>query len=171
MQTLHPVIISRRLRPQGEQARNMIMSVIESQAGIRYRELARKTKMVHGTLTHHTKILLRQKRIRARRDNGSTWFFPDSYDEGLCNAIASASHPTTMAFMALLLRQECNYAQIKNTIMKSSSTVSGHLKRLISVGLVARRKVERIWVYSMIDADKAIMIMNNRRYASWQERN
>lgn len=169
MQTLYtPTILSRRLRPQGEEARNTIMSVIQCHAGIRYSELARKTKMAHGTLSHHTKILRRQKRIRVRRDKRSTWFFPESYDEELCNAIASASHPTTMAVLALLLSQECNYEQIKSTIMKSSSTVSEHLKRLLSAGLVARRKADRISFYRIADADKAIMIMNNRRYVSWQ---
>ena len=171
MQTLcPPTILSRRLRPQGEEARNMIMSIIQSHAGIRYRELARNTKMAHGTLSHHVKMLQRQKRIRVRRDKGTTWFFPESYDEELCNAIASTRHPTTMTVMALLLRQECTYAQIKSTIMKSSSTVSEHLKRLLSVGLVARRRVDRISVYSITDVDKAIMIIN-RKYGSWLFRN
>jgi DNA-binding transcriptional ArsR family regulator len=169
LQSLYtPTIVSRRLRPRGEEEINMIMSVIESHAGIRYSELARKTKMAHGTLSHHIKMLLRQKKIRVRRDKQSTWFFPDSYDEELCNAVASASHPTTMAVMALLLRQECNFKQIENIIMKSSSTVSEHLKRLLSVGLVARRRVDRISIYRIADADKAMMIMNNRRYGSWQ---
>jgi len=159
--------ISRRLRPQGEEARNIIMSVIQSCAGIRYSELARKTSLAHGALSHHIKMLQRQRRIRVRRDRGSTRFFPESYDDGLCNAIASASHPTTVAIMALLIRHKCNYRQIKSTIMKSGSTVCEHLKRLHSAGLVSRKRTDRILVYGITDADKAIMIMH-RRYGNWQ---
>jgi predicted transcriptional regulator len=158
---------SRRLRPHGEEARSKIMSVIQCYAGIRYSELARKTNLAHGTLSHHIKMLQRQRRIRVRKNGSSTRLFPESYDDGLCNAIASADHPTTIAIMALLLGHECSYEQIKNTVMKSGSTICEHLKRLHSAGLISRRRVDRVSVYGIRDADKAIMIVN-RRYGNWQ---
>lgn len=162
MQILHSTL-SRRLRLQGEERRKRIVSLVQSCAGIRYSELVWKTNLAHGTLSHHIKILERQKRIRVRRDNGSTRFFPDSCDDGLCNAISSASHTTTMTIMALLLRRECSYGQIKNMVRRSGSTVCEHLKRLLSAGLVSRRRVDSIWVYGVTDVNRAIMIMNTRR--------
>jgi predicted transcriptional regulator len=164
--------VSRRLRPQGEETRYRIVCLMQSHAGIRYSQLSRKTGLAHGTLSHHIKILERQKRIVVRRDSGSTRLFPESYDNELGDALSSVSHPTTMAILTLLLRHKCNYSQVKKTIMKSGSTVCKHLKRLLSVGLVSRRKIGRIWVYGITDPDKAIMIMiMNRRYRECQGTN
>jgi predicted transcriptional regulator len=132
---------SRRLRPHGKIMRAMIVSVIQSRPGIIYRELVRITKLAHGTLSHNVKILERQRRIRIRRDRGSTRFFPDGYDNRLCDAIAFTKHPTTMTIMAslLLAKNERSCHQIKDAVMRSSSTVCEHLKRLFLAGLVSRR--------------------------------
>jgi predicted transcriptional regulator len=107
---------------------------------------------------------------RGRGNSGSTRLFPENYDKGLCDALSSVSHPTTIAILTLLFRHECNFNQIKNTITKSNFTVCEHLKRLLSVGLVSRRRVDRIWVYGITNPDKAIMIMN-RGYVKCQETN
>jgi predicted transcriptional regulator len=148
-------VSSRRLRPQAEITRAMIMSLIQSQPGIRYRELVRITRLAHGTLSHNIKILERQRRIRIRRDRGSTCFFPGGYDNRLCDAIAFTKHPTTMAIMASLLANECNCQQIKDAVMRSSSTVCEHLKRLCLAGLVSRRRMaNRVWVYAMRDVER-----------------
>lgn len=159
--------ISRRLRPQGEETRHTIVSYIQTNAGIRYNELSRGTGLAHGTLSHHIKMLERQKRIVVRRNSGSTRLFPENYDKGLCDALSSVSHPTTIAILTMLFAHECNFNQVKNTITKSNSTVCEHLKRLLSSGLVSRRRVDMIWVYGITDPDKAIMIMN-RRYVKCQ---
>lgn len=169
MQVLYNTV-SRRLRPHAEEARSRILSVIQSHAGIRYTELAHKTGLAHGTLSHHIKILQRQRRIMVRRGKGSTRLFPERYDDALCNAISFADHPTTIAIMSLLPRHECSFGQIRNTIMKSGSTVCEHLKRLDSAGLVSRRRIDRIWVYGIADPDKAIMIIK-RRYGECQGTN
>jgi predicted transcriptional regulator len=132
---------SRRLRPHAEITRARIVSVIQSRPGIRYRDLVRITKLAHGTLSHNVKILEWQRRIRIRRDRGSTHFFPDGYDNRLCDAIAFTKHPTTMTIMAslLLAKNERSCHQIKDAVMRSSSTVCEHLKRLFLAGLVSRR--------------------------------
>lgn len=150
--------------------RHMIMSCIQSNAGIRYSELSRKTGLAHGTLSHHIRMLERHKRIVVRRDSGSTWLFPESYDKELCDALSSVSHPTTMTILALLFGHECNFNQIKKTITKSNSTVCGHLKRLLSAGLISRRRIDRIWVYDIMDPDKAMIVMK-RRYGECQGTN
>jgi predicted transcriptional regulator len=166
------VVASRRFRPQAEEARKMIVSVIWSQAGIRYSELARKTRLAHGTLSHHIKILERQKKIRIMRDGGSTSPFPESYEDSLCGAISAVNHPTTMAIMMLLLRHECSYHQIKNVLMKSDSTICGHLKRLRLAGLASRRKriENRSWIYGIADVNKAVMVLN-KGWETWQRTN
>lgn len=108
-----------------------------------------------------SRMFERQKRILVRRDSGSTRLFPENYDDELCNALSSVSHPTTMAILTLLFRHECSFNQVKSTVMKSNSTICEHLKRLLSIGLVSRR-VDRIGVYSITDPYKAIMIMDRR---------
>ena len=138
----------------------MIASTIQSQAGIRYSELALKTKLAHGTLSHHIKILERQRVIGSRRDEGSTCFFPEGYDDNTCSAIALTSHPTTMAIMSLLLRHECGYPQITHALARSGSTICEHLGRLSSAGITSRRKVDGVWIYGITDAEKAATILN-----------
>jgi predicted transcriptional regulator len=158
-------VSSGRLRPQAEITRAMIVSLIQSQPGIRYRELVRITKLAHGTLSHNINILERQRKIRIRRDRRCTRFFPDGYDNRLADAIAFTKYPTTMAIMASLLANECNFHQIKDTVMRSSSTVCEHLKRLSLAGLVSRRRrrmANRVWIYAITDVEMAIMIMNRR---------
>lgn len=169
MGDLH-VISSRRLRPDGKEARSTIISVIRSFPGIRYRELARKTSMTNGKLSYHINMLERQKVIVVFRDRGSTRYFPEGYDEIMCKVIASASHSTTLSIVALLLRKECSYFQIKQVVMRSGSTICEHLKKLRSAGLLSRRRIDRVWVYSITDADKVFMILN-RRYAECQVTN
>jgi len=157
---------SRRFRPQAEEARIRIASMIQSQPGIRYRELARETRLAHGTLSHNIEILERQRRIRVRRDRGSTRFFPESYDSRSCDVIACTTDPTTMAVMFSLWGNinGCNYQQIKRAVMKSSSTVCEHLKRLCLAGVVSRRRnADGIWIYGIADIDMAAMIVNARR--------
>jgi predicted transcriptional regulator len=143
-QALYSHVSSTRLRSQAEITRTRIESIIQSQPGIRYRELVRMTKLAHGTLSHNIKMLERQRRIRIRRDKGSTHIFPKSYDDKLCIAIVYTRHPTTMAIIALLLAaNECNCHQIKKAVMRSSSTVCDHLKRLSLAGLVSRRMANK----------------------------
>lgn len=150
----------RRLGVQGEESRCIILSAIQSHSGLRYRELARRTGLANGALSHHIKILERQKRIVVKRYKGFTWLFPEDYEGGLCNAISAASHPTTVEIMKLLLRHECNFQEVKDTVMKSRSTICEHLKRLCSVDRVSR--INRVWIYGIADADKAVLIMNRR---------
>jgi predicted transcriptional regulator len=167
-QVLYNHVSSRRLRSQAEITRTRIESIIESQPGIRFRELVRMTKLAHGTLSHNIKILERQRRIRIRRDRGSTHIFPKSYDDKLCVAIVYTRHPTTMAIIALLLANDCNCHQIKKAVMRSSSTVCEHLKRLSLADLVSRRRMaNRLWVYSITDIEMAVMIMNRRTSNNW----
>lgn len=154
-------IASRKLRPQAEEARSRIIALLQSHAGIRYNELARMTNLAHGTLSHHIKILQRQGRIRVRRDSGSTRLFPKNYDDELCNAIASASHPTTLAIMALLMGHEyANYTKIKSAMARSASTICEHLRRLYSAGIISRKRIDRVWVYEIKDVNKATMILS-----------
>lgn len=163
---------SRRLRPEAGQARSRIIAIVQSHAGIRYSELVRMTNLAHGTLSHHIKILQRQGRIRVRRDSSSTRLFPKNYydDEELCNAIASASHPTTLAIIVLLMRhQYADYSQIKSALARSASTICEHLRRLLSAGIISRKRANGVWIYRIKDIDKAAMILNrdttNKIYA------
>jgi DNA-binding transcriptional ArsR family regulator len=100
------------------------------------------TNLAHGTLSHHIKILLRQGKIRVRRDSSSTRLFSKDYDDELCNAIASASHPTTLAIMALLMGHEYGYTQIKSALERSASTICGHLRRLRSADIISRKRID-----------------------------
>ena len=128
------------------------------------------TNLAHGTLSHHIKILQRQERIRVRRDSCSTRLFSKDYDDELCNAIASASHPTTLAIMALFIGHEYDYTQIKSALARSASTICEHLRRLRSAGIISRKRIDGVWVYRIKDIDKAALILNrvvalNKRYA------
>jgi predicted transcriptional regulator len=128
------------------------------------------TNLAYGTLSHHIKILQRQGRIRVRRDSSSTRLFPKNYDDELCSAIASVSHPTTLAIMALLMSHEyAGYTQIKTALARSASTICGHLRRLLSSGIISRKRVDGVWIYRIKDVDKAAMVLNrdsiNKIYA------
>lgn len=165
MQALYDVT-PRRLRFHGEERRDRIMSLVQSYMGMRFSELANRTGFAHGKLTHHMNILERQKRVIVKRSGGSTWFFPEGCDNDLCGAFISSRHTTTLAILALLMKQECNFNQIKKKIMRSGSTVCEHLNRLHSAGLVSKRRVDRKWVYGVADTDKAVMVML-RRGGNW----
>lgn len=140
----------------------MILSVVRSHAGIRYRELARITNLAHGTLSHHINILQRHGRIRVKRDSGSTHLFLKSYDDELCNAIASAGHPTTLAILTLLMRSDgACYAQMKSSVARSASTICEHLKPLRLADIISTKRTEDgVWIYRIKDVDKAAMILN-----------
>lgn len=167
MQALYDVT-PRRLRFHGEERRERITSLVQSYMGMRYCELARRTGLAHGTLTHHINILERQKRLIVRRDGRSTWLFPEGLDNDLCRALISGCHDTTVAILALLMKQECSFNQIRAKIGRSGSMVSEHLKRLHSAGLVSKRRVDRRWVYGVADTDKAVIVLL-RRGVNWNE--
>ena len=167
MQTVKdPMISTRRLKPQAENARGILVAVIEFQAGIRYRELVRKTGLTHGVLSNHIKIMERQKRIIVKRNNGATRFFPCWYDDDMCNLIANTSHPTTRRIVSLLLNQECSHYQIKTAIGKSGSTISVHMKKLESAGLVSTKKSGRVRIFCISDITKATAVSNGRKIES-----
>jgi predicted transcriptional regulator len=72
--------------------------------------------------------------------------------------------------MALLLAHEyVGYTQIKSALERSASTVCGHLSRLLSSGIISRKRVDGVWIYGIKEVDKAAMILNrdsiNKIYA------
>jgi predicted transcriptional regulator len=141
---LYSHMSSRRLRSQAEITRTRIESIIRSQPGVRFRELVHMTKLAHGALRHSIKIFEAQRRIRVISDRGSMRFFPKNYDDKFCSAISCVGHSTTTAIMnSLLLVNECNFSQIKKAVMRSSSTVYEHLKRLCLADLVLKRMAKK----------------------------
>ena len=155
--------IPRRPKEQGEETRRMILSAIQSCSGLRYSELARMTGLANGTLSHHIKILQIQKQIEVKRYRSSTWLIPENYEESLCNAISAASHATTVEIVKSLLIHEHDFRQLHDTMAKSRSTVFHHLSRLRSGGVVSRRMINRIWIYGIQDADKAVLLINRSK--------
>lgn len=130
-----------RASEKGNKTRELIISIVEQCPGIRYRQLLRQTRLSYGSLSHHTKILVAQGKVKASKTNRVTHFYPSRLDDFSCSIASEIAGKTSRQIIAVLADQGSHtLGEIATKIHKTRSTVCWYLQRMHRKGLVLKTR-------------------------------
>lgn len=157
---------------------DVILKTIESNPGIHFREIMRKTGFMNGVLSHHLAKLERSSLIVARRQSRTAQFYSVQIPASDHAVIRALRRPTPRALLIALLHAHpksangLTFAELVERTKKSSPTVSLYLSQLVRKGLVDVRLGEVRRRYRLVDRGTVDRLLEDHgpsllgRYAS-----
>lgn len=121
--------------------RYLILEIVTSVPGIRYRDLLRITKFNNGTLSYHLLRLEKKLMIRKLRSEKGhvASFYPYDFQIEEAITLGYLRIKTTRQILMLLNdKGKYSFSEIVTHINKTPSTTSWHLKRLVKSNIVAK---------------------------------
>ena len=152
--------------PGGSQdVKQALLRHVRENPGIWYRELLRLTGLSNGTLAHHLRALEENGRIRVQRDDnlGRTRYYALDVTESESNIIGFLRSDTVRKMVLLMLDNEhCTFSEFVDRTGKSPSTISWHLKRVVSAGVVQIRE-SGYTLYCLADREAVMDVLSKYR--------
>ena len=124
---------------QLSEIQNKLIRYINSQPGIRYRELLRLSGLSNGVLTYHITNLEKSGLIIANRNtkNKITRYYPNNIPIEEADIIGHIRNNVARQIVLFILdRDSCTFNEIIKYTKKAPSTISWHLKRLKESGII-----------------------------------
>src|SRR5919197_533241 len=125
---------------QLSEIQNKLISYINGQPGIRYRELLRLSGLSNGVLTYHITNLEKSRQIIANRNinNKITRYYPNNIPIAETDIIGHIRNNAARQIILFILEHDlCTFNEIIEYTKKAPSTISWHLKRLRDSGLIS----------------------------------
>ena len=119
---------------------NKLIRFINTQPGIRYRELLRASGLSNGVLTYHIANLEKSGRIIADRsiNNKITRYYPNNIPIEETDIIGHIRNNAARQLILFILEHDsCTFNEIIEYTKKAPSTISWHLKRLRDSGIIS----------------------------------
>jgi predicted transcriptional regulator len=148
--------------PQADEIRNILLNYINENPGIWYRELLRLCNISNGSLTHHLRVLEESDRIKVDRKSspGRTRYYSLNVSDSESKVIGLIKNTTAKQIILLLLQQEfCTFSEIVDSIGKSPSTISWHMKRLVDAEVVNVRHGGSA-LYNLVNRDSVADVIS-----------
>jgi|SRR5579872_4351905 len=131
-----------------------IISIIEKNPGIKFREIMRETGLKNGVLSYHTRKLEENGSVKIERKSGETRFYPLFVTEEESILITSLRRDTQRYILLSLLEGESlSFNEIVQKVKKAPSTVSTFLAKLVEDNIIEVNIVELKKVYFLKNAD------------------
>lgn len=115
-----------------------IIEKIKNNPGIRYRELAKITKIPNSTIGYYIKKIEKNQIIVTSRIDNSCRFFMPEFSEIQCRVITMLRGKNTKKIILALEKEEMTFSSLVKKLEVHSSTISVNLKKLISFGIVEK---------------------------------
>ena len=152
-------------RKKIEIKRQLIVTAIEQDPGITYKDLLRMTAVSNGSLSWNVKVLETQKKVRVSRSgNGNTHLYPVYLDEHICSLLTEIRRKKTKEIIFVLLAAKggcCTVKEISTAIKKAPTTTWWHLKRMHLKGIVFKKLNKKTSTYGLLDRDIIINLLSN----------
>jgi DNA-binding transcriptional ArsR family regulator len=117
--------------------RARLMEAIRADPGVHFQELCRRMGLGHGVLEHHVRKLVDAELVVVRRTSGYTCYFPKATDRRMMDAAPMLrSGGSRAVFRAVAAQPGTSSRDLAVHLGLAPSTVSYHLKRLETAGLV-----------------------------------
>ncbi len=114
-----------------------IVSIIEKNPGIKFREIMRETGLKNGALSYHTRRLEENGSVKIERKSGETRFYPLFVTEEESIVISSLRRDTQRhVLLSLLEGKPLSFNDIVQKVRKAPSTISTFLARLVDDGII-----------------------------------
>ncbi|MDH2907778.1 MAG: winged helix-turn-helix transcriptional regulator [Candidatus Nitrosotalea sp.] len=131
-----------------------IISIIEKNPGIKFREIMRETGLKNGVLSYHTRKLEENGSVKIDRKSGETRFYPLFVSEEESILITSLRRDTQRYIMlALLEGSPLSFNEIVQKVKKAPSTVSTFLAKLVDDKIVEIKIMELKKMYFLKNID------------------
>ncbi len=125
-----------------------IIELVETDPGIRFNEIMRKSGLKNGVLSHHLKKLENGYKIKIERTSRSTRCYPYSLNGEESIILKRLRGETSRKILlALCSEGQITFSKIVECVKKSPSTISVNLSKLIEEGLVEYRNCNLKRVY------------------------
>ena len=157
---------------------DVILEAIESNPGINFRGIMRKTGLMNGVLSYHLAKLENNNLIIARRRPRTARFYSVRIPESDHAIIRALRRPTPRALLIALLHEDpknvngLSFAELVERVKKSPSTVSLYLSQLVRESLVDVRMPKLKKHYQLRDRERVDRLLEDHgpslvgRYAS-----
>lgn len=131
---------------------SQLISTIEKNPGIKFREIMRDTGMKNGVLSYHLAKLEKEGSVQVHRSARQTRFYPLHITDQECKVIKALRRQTPRDIIsALILHENLEFNEIVNHVGKSQSTVSLYLSQLVSDKIVQIQFFEKKKRYHLRD--------------------
>ncbi|MDE1817996.1 MAG: winged helix-turn-helix transcriptional regulator [Thaumarchaeota archaeon] len=131
-----------------------IISIIEKNPGIKFREIMRETGLKNGVLSYHTRKLEENGSVKIDRKSGETRFYPLFVTEEESVLITSLRRDTQRYILLSLLEgKPLLFSEIVQKVKKAPSTVSTFLTRLVDDKIVEIKIIELKKMYFLKNID------------------
>ena len=131
-----------------------IISIIEKNPGIKFREIMRETGLKNGVMSYHVKKIEESGSVKIERKSGETRFYPLFVTESESIIIKALRQDTPRyILLSLLDNSELAFNVIVQKVHRSPSTVSTFLTRLVDNEIIEIRISNLKKVYCLKNAD------------------
>jgi len=148
--------------------RKRIFEVVRQNPGVHFRELQRLTSMPIGVLSYHLDYLADRGLLAVDRQESFTRYFPGGQlgrDKQQMLAALRQEIPRGI-ILFLLMNPGATHGEVLRSFTISGGTLSYHIKKLVSRGLIRVDKAGRESRMTVIDPDKVsdLLIVYRRSF-------
>lgn len=148
--------------------RKRIYEIVRENPGMHFRELQRRTGMPTGVLSYHLDYLVRRGLLTVDREESFSRYFPQNVLRGDEKRILSALRQEIPRGIILFLLNNpgATHGKLLENFTISPGTLSYHIKKLASSGVIRVEKVGRESRMTVIDPDRVsdLLIVYRRSF-------
>lgn len=136
--------------------RNEIFELIKSNPGINVSEISRRLDVAWGTTTHHLQKLRAERYVSIRLVANQKCYFPNggTYTAQEMDVLSATKHPTARRIAEYVVQSgSCTHGQIVRELGVVPALVSFHVQKLVTAGLVERRRDGRRTIFTRLATD------------------
>lgn len=137
-----------------------LLTCVDENPGIRYRELLRMTNSSNGVLSYHINRLEKMELVNVERRSRMTRLFPRNISDEITGLLGFLRNQTSYDIIKLLHdRGPISQQEIIKYTRKAASTISWHMKKLMRDNIVCIKDKNAIYDEGI---DVAIQLQNKK---------
>lgn len=142
------------------EVRQRIYNLLLGSPGLHFREIQRRTGLATGSLQYHLEYLEKKHLIRHVKEKKFSRFYlvRESFS-GEKEMSALRQESTRKIILFLLSKKKASNKQISRAIGLSPSTTSWHMEKLLSSGLVEKKRKGKKMAFYLLDPQKTSEIL------------
>lgn len=132
-------------------ARRKIYFIVKKYAGSHFREIERKSGLSTGPVKYHLDYLTKEGLIKREKKDNNVRYFPKEFTEENKEIMGFLRQESIRKIIIHILTSNgCAHEDIVNAVTLAPSTVSWHLKKLESAGVLGSARHGRKTFYSLL---------------------
>lgn len=142
--------------------RQRIFNLIEQNPGLHFREIQRRTNLAVGSLQYHLDYLVKKNLIKIeKRGKFTRYYTVGGVQLGESQATMSLLRQESLRKIAifLLTKKRANNTKISEALGLSPSTISWHLEKLTTAGIIEKKRKGRKIFYKLVNPEETANLL------------